>query len=80
MTGPRNRPGYLAGQRVRAAVRALLASRTQLEPPLTAEQINRLLPPDLRRVTSVINWHRRAVQLECALAQPRLSENSSASC
>jgi hypothetical protein len=61
---PRNAKAFRAGMRVRAAVRDLLASRTQLEPQLTAPQINALLPPQLRRCTSVIRWHRRCLQTE----------------
>lgn len=64
MSGPRNRKAFEHGLAVRAAVRDLLASRTQLDPPLTAREINALLPPALRRCDSVIRWHRLAVQTE----------------
>ncbi len=67
MNGPRNRRAYEHGLAVRAAVRDILASRTQLEPPLTARQINALLPLGLRRCGSVIRWHRQAVQTEYLL-------------
>ena len=64
MTNPRNRRAFARGQAVRVAVRDILASRTQLEPVLTARQINGLLPSALRRCESVIRWHRLAVQTE----------------
>lgn len=65
MSGPpRNRRAYEHGLAVRAAIRDVLASRTQLEPPLTARQINALLPPALRRCESVVRWHRLAVQTD----------------
>jgi hypothetical protein len=67
MSGPRNRRAYEHGLAVRAAVRDILAGRTQLDPPLTAKQINTLLPLALRRCDSVIRWHRLAVQTEYLL-------------
>jgi hypothetical protein len=66
-SGPRNRKAYEHGLAVRAAVRDILASRTQLEPVLTARQINQMLPPALRRCDSVIRWHRLALQTEYLL-------------
>jgi len=61
MSGPRNRKAFEHGLAVRAAIRTILAEHPPLARPLTARQINALLPLALRRCESVVRWHCRAI-------------------
>ncbi len=65
MTGPRNRPAYEAGQRKRAALRAILAAHSPLLKPLTLEQLQaRLRMQGIYLALSSVAYHREQIRLE----------------
>jgi len=63
----RNLKAYEDGQAVRNAVRAIMAARSPLLPPLTAKAINAKLPEHLRREENTIRWHMRQIRREAEL-------------
>lgn len=67
MSGPRNLKAYRAALRVRAQVRAILAARSQLQEPITAAEVRRMLPPDLRRSLPTIANHMRRARIEAQI-------------
>lgn len=65
MSGPRNRPAYIAGQRKRNAIRKILAAHSPLLRPLTLEQIQaRLRAQGIYLAPSTIAYHRDQIRLE----------------
>lgn len=69
VSDPRNRRAFERGQRIRAEIREVLASRNPLLPPLTAKDVRPRLTcrplPSLRTV----QWHMAAVRTEAILAE-----------
>jgi len=56
----RNRPLYEQGQAVRGEIRTILMTRSPLDLPLTAKDIQRRLTRNLSART--IQWHLRAIR------------------
>lgn len=64
---PRNPRAVAASQAVRADIRALLACRTQLQPPLSAKTVKRLLRLTISE--RAVRWHLAAIRLEAELLE-----------
>jgi hypothetical protein len=61
---PLDQPRTIRDPAVRSAVRTILAAHSPLRKPLTAKQINRVLPEHLRRTEGDIRHHMRAIYAE----------------